>query len=358
MRALRGSIATRRRLVAAAAAVLVLVPTAAQAAPDFYVTPLFGIAAVADGRVLVADAGQGVVDADDGSLVANLPGVTDVTAMANGELWATTGGGVGEHGVQKLYRIDANGNAVEFADLDQFEAKRNPHPTTVESNPFDVADLGGGAALVADAAGNDLITVNKHGKAKLVAVFPDEPVPTADVKSLVGCPDPFDGFEEICDLPPSMPAEAVPASVAVGPDGAYYVGELKGFPAPTGESKVWRIEPNARNAKCGKSPLCSVILDGFTSIIDLAFGPDGRLYVVQLNDESWFALELAQAGLAAPAEGSVHACDLATQACSEIATAVPIPTSITFRNDGSLWGSIWALVPGTADVVPLAAWAS
>src|SRR5437764_2833625 len=143
---------------------LVLVPTAAQANPSFYATPLFGITTASDGRLLVADSGQGIVNGDDGSLVAALPGVTDVAAMANGELWATTSGGEEETGVQKLYRIDASGSAVQVADLGQFEAKRNPHPAFVESNPFDVADLGGGEALVADAAGNDLVTVDKQGK--------------------------------------------------------------------------------------------------------------------------------------------------------------------------------------------------
>ena len=48
-----------------------------------------------------------------------------------------------------------------------------------------------------------------------------------------------------------IPVQPVATSVAIGPDGAYYVGELKGFPAPTGESRVWRIEPGSRNVRCG-----------------------------------------------------------------------------------------------------------
>jgi hypothetical protein len=38
--------------------------------------------------------------------------------------------------------------------------------------------------------------------------------------------------------------------------------------------------------------------------------------------------------------------------CEEIVSGIPILTSITFRND-SLWGTIWLLVPGQADVVQL-----
>ena len=52
-----------------------LVPTAAQADPSFYKTPLFGISAGPGGSLLVADAGQGIVDAHDGTLTAALPGV-------------------------------------------------------------------------------------------------------------------------------------------------------------------------------------------------------------------------------------------------------------------------------------------
>ena len=85
------------------------------------------------------------------------------------------------------------------------------------------------------------------------------------------------GPPNICNLPPQIPAQPVPTSIAVGPDGWYYVGELKGFPAPTGASRIWRVAPWASWADCGNSADCQVVFDGgFTSIIDLKFGPDGR----------------------------------------------------------------------------------
>ena len=115
---------------------------------------------------------------------------------------------------------------------------------------------------------------------------------------------------------------------------------------------MWRIEPNARNAKCGQSPLCTVVLDGFTSIIDLQFGPDGRLYVAQINDGSWLAVELAAFGGAPiPLGGSVHACNLTTKACSTVVSDEPVLTSITFRKSG-LWGATNSFFPGT-DVTQL-----
>lgn len=319
---------------------LLLVPTAAQADPNFYATPLFGLTTTPDGRLLVADTGQGIVDADTGTLVASLPGINDMAAIRNTELWAVASGPAGE---QVLYKV-VNGVPSEFADIGAFELEKNPHPATIESNAFDVTDLGGGEALVADAAGNTLVEARRFGNLKLVAVFPDDVVSTENAKRVVGCPD---GPDDICGLPDEIAAEPVPTSAAVGPDGWFYVGELKGFPGPVGESKIWKIRPNADNERCPSSR-CKVALDGFTSVIDLAFGPDGRLYVAQLEDESWFALEAGQG-----VGGSVHACNVVTQACEEVASGLPILTSIAFRQDGSLWGTTWSLVPGMADAVQI-----
>jgi hypothetical protein len=333
----------RRFAVLAAVMGLLLVPTAVSANPAFYIGPIFGIATDANGRLLVADASQGVVDGVTGELIAALPGVSDVDPIAGtDELWAITAGAdVLVDSGQALHRIDGDGEATLIANLFAYEEKFNPHPVAVDSNPFDVEDLGGGEALVADAGGNTLLKIDKHGHIKLVAVLPDEEVSTENAVALLG--------EE---LPPTMEAQPVATSIAIGPDGAFYVGELKGFPAPLGESRVWRVEPNARNAKCGQSPLCSVVLDGRTSIVDLAFGPDGRLYVTQIDDRSWLAFELAVFfGVPLELGGSVHACNLATQACEEVASDQAGLTSITFRSDG-LWGAINNFLPGT-DVVPL-----
>jgi sugar lactone lactonase YvrE len=67
--------------------------------------------------------------------------------------------------------------------------------------------------------------------------------------------------------------QAVPTTVAQGPDGALYVGQLTGFPFPVGGARVYRVV-------AGQAP--TVYADGFTNIIDLAFGPDGTLYVLEI----------------------------------------------------------------------------
>ena len=67
--------------------------------------------------------------------------------------------------------------------------------------------------------------------------------------------------------------DAVPTSVAQGPDGGFYVGQLTGFPFPVGGANVYRIVP-------GQAP--QVFASGFTNIIDIAFDKQGTLYVLEI----------------------------------------------------------------------------
>jgi hypothetical protein len=156
-------------------------------------------------------------------------------------------------------------------------------------------------------------------------------------------------------LPDEQPAQAVATSVAVGPDGAYYVSELKGFPFPLGESKVWRIEPGTLHADCGSSPACTVVADGFTSIVDLNFGPDGTLYVVEIDEASALAVELeAFFGIPGLAQGgTVNACDLSAGSCSVLATGLPIPLAVAVDKTGQVYAAVAALIPGAAQVITL-----
>jgi hypothetical protein len=262
-------------------------------------------------------------------------------------MFATRGGGPGLT-TGALFRV-SRGNTRQIADLYAFEAAVNPHPVAVDSNPFDVEVLSGGRAVVADAGGNDLLIVDKAGRVDWIAAFPNETVSTAPLKSLAGCPTPPPGFEFICALPPEMSAQPVSTSVAIGPDGAYYVGELKGFPAPTGESRIWRVEPGTLHAQCGSSPACTVVADGFTSIVDLTFGPDGTLYVVELDEASWAAVEFPFPGLG----GTVNACNPSTWACSQRATGLPMPIAATVDRHGNVFVAINVLVPGAAEVIAL-----
>jgi sugar lactone lactonase YvrE len=66
----------------------------------------------------------------------------------------------------------------------------------------------------------------------------------------------------------------VPTSLALGPDGAVYVGELA-LGAGKSKARIWRVPLD------GTPP--SVFATGFTTITGLAFAPDGSLYVSELT---------------------------------------------------------------------------
>ena len=161
-----------------------------------------------------------------------------------------------------------------------FEAARNPDHgagpgarfgnPAIDSDPYAFAAYRGGFA-VADAAGNDLLWISPKGVVSVLAVFPTQTVKlTNAIRKTIRAPRTM----------ASILVQAVPSSVAVGPDGALYVGELTGVPFKPGTARIWRIVP-------GKKP--SLYASGFTNISDIAF--DGKNLLV---------LEIAVKGLLAP----------------------------------------------------------
>ncbi|MPZ94893.1 MAG: ScyD/ScyE family protein [Propionibacteriales bacterium] len=151
----------------------------------------------------------------------------------------------------------------KITDLAAFEAAKDPDKAGPDSNPVSViyAEDDDDGYVAVDAGGNTLLSVSKKGKVKTLAVFPDV---------MVDAP-PFLG------LPPGtkIPMQAVPTSVVEGRDGAYYVSQLTGFPFPEGEAKIWRVKP-------GNKP--KVYAEGLTNVTDLAVGPKGKLYAVELAE--------------------------------------------------------------------------
>lgn len=145
---------------------------------------------------------------------------------------------------------------VRVADLSGYEAANDPDGNGPDSNPTGLL-LHRGSALVTDSGGNDLLQVRLDGSISTQAVFPT---------TLVTPPFP---------PPPSqIPMQAVPTAVAVGPDGAYYVSQLTGFPFPAGGASIWRVVP-------GQAP--TIYATGLTNVTDLAWD-SGTLYAVQLSN--------------------------------------------------------------------------
>lgn len=142
-----------------------------------------------------------------------------------------------------------------LADVAANEAANNPDKGQLDTNPAAVVRQGS-RYLVADAGGNDVVQATHKGAFSTVAVFPTKMVT-----------NPFG--------PPgtTVPMQAVPTSVAIGPDGAKYVSQLTGFPFPVGKAIIYRVVPGHAPAKYAT---------GLTNVTDLAFAPDGTLYAVEI----------------------------------------------------------------------------
>ncbi len=203
----------------------------------------------------------------------------DIAMTPDGAGWAIGGNRV-------LYRQVPGGPIQPVLDIAAYQVAdpdpyNDPADTPADSNPFGLAALPSSDVLVADAAGNDVIRVSPNGKAVTVARWTRELVRT----DLVGDPN----------LPKKLLAEAVPTSIAIGPDGWAYVGQLMGFPGRPGSAHIWRINPDAVGAVCTVEKRhrgCKVWKSGFTSIVDLAFNPrNGTLYVYEIAKKGWLAFE-------------------------------------------------------------------
>jgi hypothetical protein len=333
-------------LLAVAAATAGFAPSAAAAAPYEFAGPVFGLAAGPGDVLFAADAGAGVVrlQGEEGEVVVDLPGVTDIAPVRPGRMWAIAG--------RKLFTVN-HGTPHFLAGLGKFERLVNPDEGEVDSNPFDVTALGTKRALIADAGANAVLIANRRGGVDWIATLPDQLVPTDNVKTLAGCPDASPENAEICELPDEIPGQGVATSVAIGPDGAYYVTELKGFPAPRDESRIWRIEPDARHVHCDAEAVdspCTVVADGFTSIVDITFDADGTAYVVELDEASWFAVEVVTDAMEG---GTVNTCDSTTWTCTEAATDLTQPMAVAINESGP-FVVVSALIPGETAVVPVA----
>ena len=141
-----------------------------------------------------------------------------------------------------------------------------PGETAYDSDPFDVIPYGDGWVVV-DAAANSLLQVSWNGQIKLLARFP---AVTEVAPAGVFGPKPV-----------TVKAQSVPTSVAVGPDGALYVGLLRGVPSDPGTAYIYRVVP-------GHQP--TIWARGLTAVTDIAFDSRGRL----------LATEYSTAGLLAP----------------------------------------------------------
>lgn len=223
------------------------------------------------------------------------------------ELRAQMGAGAEKAGT--LIQLQPNGGWRTIADVTAFEGFDNPAGGILDSNPYGVL-AEAGQTFVADAGGNSLLEVSASGRVSLVATFPD-----------VAAPAPFNT------------TEAVPTRIRRGPDGALYVSTLSGVPFTTGAAKIYRVV-------AGQAP--QPYLEGFKTITDFAFAPDGGVYVLQFAS-SFLFLDGPGALLHVAPDGTR----------TTITTALFHPTGITVASDGTAYVSNRGTSSGTGEVLRL-----
>jgi len=288
--------------------------------------PTGSIARIADGQVERIATGLPSLAAPGG---ASATGVQDVIVTEDG-IYAVIGLGadpaareqLGDVGADfgTLVRINDDGTYTVLVDIAAYETAENPEPAAVDSNPYSLVAVDD-HFIVADAGGNDLLHIDGNGTITTLAVFGPR---------MVDAP-PFLG------LPPGtqIPMEAVPTGLTVGPDGAFYVGELTGFPFQVGAARVWRVVP-------GEDP--EVFAEGFTNIVDTAFGPDGRLYVLEIAADSL---------LSETSPGALYRVEADGTKTLLARDGLVMSTGLAIDDEGTTYIANFGVVPGMSQVVGL-----
>lgn len=252
-------------------------------------------------------------------------GLHDIAFSASGDLYGTFGlssnltprvtiGGRAMH-LGTVSRLPLGGPPQTFADVGIHESAFNPDGGAIDTNPYGLTRDGDGFYTV-DAGGNSLLSIDWMGNVRTVTTFPSKANPL-----------PFG--------PPMY--ESVPTNVEMGPDGNLYVGELTGFPFPQGGAEIYRIDPisGVRTSAFG----------GFTNIIDMDFGVDGNLYVLQMTTN----------GLASgsgPGPGALIKVDMNTGVKTTLVSSpMFFPGGLLAASDGSFYVSNLSTSPGGGQVL-------
>jgi hypothetical protein len=206
----------------------------------------------------------------------------------------------------RLARLLPNGTWTLEQDFGAYEAAANPGGGPIDSNPFGLL-VQPSHIVVAEAGGNALLDISASGEISTIATFPSRPQ--------------------------GRPTDAVPTAVAVGPDGAYYVSELTGVPFALGVANIYRVV-------LGEPP--QVAYSGFTTVIDLAFGADGSLYVLEHSTGPvFFALPGDVVRIAPGGTRTI------------VASGLTRPGGIAVADDGTLYVSEFATSPGIGRVLQI-----
>ena len=248
------------------------------------------------GRILKIDGGQSTVVASGLQSIALGPGSEMVgpnnLAFAGQTLYAIIGQmnalPTGTQTFSLLVKVGADGKTETVADLGKYEKDNNPDGTVPDSNPFGLTAGPDGSLYVTDAGGNDLLKVTSSGEISTVTAWKDNPVPT---------------------------------SVAFDSSGRVYVGFLSPNPFAQGSARVERWTGGTSE----------VLVPGLMTVVDLKFGPDNNLYILEHSGER----------IMGPPphfkENSGRVLKVTSSGLQEMASGLNFPTKMAFGPDGALY---------------------
>lgn len=199
------------------------------------------------------------------------------------------------------------GTTYGFRDLDEECASQFPedfpasYTGIVESHPYASYLRNNGSTYVADAAGNDILLVNKAGKVRTIAVLPPQPLLVDEAAAEAnGMP--------ACAAGHVYWFEPVPTDVERGRDGKLYVTLLPGGPEDPSlgaRGSVYRVNPGNHSAQ--------KVVGGLQNPTGLAVARNGRILVAELfgGRISWVARNghTAHTYLETPLPGDVEVVD-------------------------------------------------
>jgi len=177
-----------------------------------------------------------------------------------------------------------------------------------------VPDLGGAKGsriFVADAGANTISEITRGGRSRVISYIPNE---TGGAMR-----------------------DSTPTCITLGPDGMLYVGTLdllSNFGAGSGQSHVWRVDPNSTDWRHN----AAIWASGFTTIDGCSFDQDGNFWASELfyPNSSGPPGDLAMSTWAHP------------NAITHIGGGqIPLPGGIAQGPDGAMYVSF-----GVADTTP------